>query len=147
MDRRLYVLTTRERRAGVAAIVAKLEKFWRVEIKPPQRTLPQNDRLWATLTDVSEQHRHNGIALSPADWRLVFLDAFWRAKGEELRLVPNLDGTGFVPLSGRSTSDLTVPEMAELLALIEAFGAERGVVFHDGQNGPPEANNLRGVAA
>jgi hypothetical protein len=147
MDRRLYVLTTRERRAGVAAIVAKLEKGWRVEVKPPARTLPQNDRLWATLTDVSAQHRHNGIALSPADWRLVFLDAFWRAKGEELRLVPNLDGTGFVPLSGRSTSDLTVPEMAELLALIEAFGAERGVVFHDGHEGGGGANNVPAEAA
>jgi hypothetical protein len=147
MDRRLYVLTTRERRATVASIVAKLEKGWRVEVKPPARTLPQNDRLWATLTDVSEQHRHNGIALSPADWRLVFLDAYWRARGEELRLVPNLDGTGFVPLSGRSTSDLTVPEMTEFLEMVYAFGAERGVVFHDGHEGGGGANNVPAEAA
>ena len=58
----------------------------------------------------------------------------------------NLDGTGFVPLSGRSTSDLTVPEMAELLALIEAFGAERGVVFNDGQE-PGGVNSPSRVAA
>lgn len=132
-ERRAYILTTKERRANVASLVAKLEKFSRVEIKPPQRTRDQNSALWPALTDVSEQHAHNGIKLSPADWRLVFLDAFWRMKGEELRLVPNLDGTGFVPLSGRSTSDLTVPEMSELLDLIHAAGAGWGVVFHDGE--------------
>lgn len=128
-DRRAFILTTKERRANVARIVAALPQFSRVEVKPPQRTLDQNSALWPALTDVSEQHAHNGVTLSPADWRLVFLDAFWRMKGEELRLVPNLDGTGFVPLSGRSTSDLSVPEMSEFLDMIHAFGAQHGVVF------------------
>lgn len=145
-ERRAYVLTTRERRKNVALIVGSLEKFSRVEIKPPQRTVDQNSALWPALTDVSEQHLHNGIKLSPADWRLVFLDAFWRMKGEELRLVPNLDGTGFVPLSGRSTSDLSVSEMSEYIELIKATGAGWGVVFHDGQGGG-EANNLSAEAA
>jgi hypothetical protein len=45
-------------------------------------------------------------------------------------LVPNLNGTGFVNL-GRSSSDLTVAEMGDLMTLMEAFGANRGVVFHD----------------
>jgi hypothetical protein len=112
--------------------VSKLTRGWRVEVKEPQRTLPQNDLMWAALTDVSEQHRHNGIELAPSDWRLVFLDAYWRMKKADLRLVPNLDGTGFVPLSGRSTSDLTVGEMSEFIDLIHATGAEWGVEFHDG---------------
>ena len=130
-ERRAFILTNRERRKYVAGLVATLEKFSRVEIKPPQRTLDQNSALWPALTDISEQHLHNGIHLDPADWRLVFLDAFWRMKGEELRLVPNLDGNGFVPLSGRSTSDLSVPEMSEYLELIKATGAGWGVVFSE----------------
>jgi hypothetical protein len=146
MDRRLYVLNTREKRKAVALIVGSLERNWRVEIKRPQRTLPQNDRLWASLTDVSEQHQHAGVTLEPNDWKLVFLDAYWRFKGEELRLVPNLDGNGFVPLSGRSSSDLTKEEMSELLEMIYSKGAEWGVQFHDGQE-PRDAQQAPSVAA
>jgi hypothetical protein len=133
MTRRLYILSTPARRKFVADVVSKLKKGWRVEVKEPQRTLPQNDKMWAALTDVSEQHKHNGIELSPSDWRLVFLDAYWRMKKADLRLVPNLDGTAFVPLSGRSTSDLSVPEMSEYIDLIHATGAEWGVKFNDGE--------------
>jgi hypothetical protein len=56
------------------------------------------------------------------DWKLVFMDALNR----EMRVVPNIDGTGFVQL-GRKTSKLTVPEMNELMALIEAFAAQHGI--------------------
>jgi hypothetical protein len=132
MDRRAYVLTTKDRRQTVSRMVAELPKFSRVEIKGPQRTTDQNSALWPALTDISEQHPHHGLTLSPADWRLVFLDYFWRLKDEELRMVPNLSGSGFVPLDGRSTSDLSVPEMSEYLELIKATGADWGVVFHDG---------------
>lgn len=146
MSRRLYVLNSPARRKFVADVVSKLTKGWRVEVKEPQRTLPQNDKMWAALTDVSEQHPHGGVTLSPADWRLVFLDAFWRERGEELRIVPNLDGTGFVPLSGRSTSDLTVGEMSDYIELIQATGAGWGVEFHDGER-PEVAQQAPPVAA
>jgi hypothetical protein len=147
VDRRLYILNTPGRRKFVADVVSKLTKGWRVEIKAPQRTLPQNDKMWAVLTDVSEQHTHGGIKLEPKDWRLIFLDAYWREKGEELRVVPNLDGTGFVPLSGRSTSDLSVDEMSEYIELIHMHGATWGVTFNDDGQGGSGANNPRAEAA
>lgn len=98
----------------------------RIEFKAPKRTLPQNDRFWAMLTDVSEQLPWHGVKLAPDDWKLVFLDSLKR----ELRLVPNLDGNGFVNL-GRSSSDLSKEEMSDLMELIAAFGATHGVVFHE----------------
>lgn len=151
MDRRAFILTTKARRKYVADLVARLEKFSRVEVKGPQRTTDQNSAMWPALTDVSEQHQHGGVTLSPADWRLIFLDAFWRMKGEELRIVPNLDGTGFVPLSGRSTSDLSVPEMSEYIEMIKAQGALWGVEFHEpdseGGRAEAEANNPASEAA
>jgi hypothetical protein len=66
------------------------------------------------------------MKLSPADWKLIFLDALKR----ELRIVPNLDGTGFVNL-GRSSSDLSKEEMSDLLELITAWGVEHGIKFND----------------
>jgi hypothetical protein len=101
----------------------------RVEFKAPRRSLPQNDRMWAMLTDVATQLPWHGIKLSPDDWKLIFLDALKR----ELRMVPNLDGSGFVNL-GRSSSDLSKEEMTDLIDLISAFGAEHNVVFHDPQD-------------
>jgi len=50
------------------------------------------------------------------------------------RAVPGIDG-GFVVL-GTKTSRMTKPEMADLIELMYAFGAERGVRFADGHVDP-----------
>lgn len=98
----------------------------RVEFKAPKRSLDQNSKMWATLTDIATQVAWHGVKLSADDWKLIFLDALKR----ELRLVPNLEGNGFVNL-GRSSSDLTKGEMSDLIELIHMFGAKHGVTFHD----------------
>jgi hypothetical protein len=93
-----------------------------VEIKPETRTLAQNARLWAMLTDVSKQVDWYGRKLSEEEWKHVFTASL--AKQD---VVPGIDG-GFVVL-GKSTSKMTKPEMSELQQLIEAFGAQQGVRF------------------
>lgn len=126
MTRATLVLHSPEIRARAINWVQRMPAETRVEFKAPKRTLPQNDRFWAHLTDVAMQLPWHGIKLSADDWKLIFLDALKR----ELRMVPNLDGSGFVNL-GRSSSDLSKGEMADLITLIEEFGARHGVVFHD----------------
>jgi hypothetical protein len=98
----------------------------RVEFKSPKRTLPQNARMWAMLTDVAAQVQWHGLKLTADDWKLIFLGGL----KAEMRIVPNLDGTGFVNL-GRSSSDMGKAEMSDLIELIAAFGANHGVEFHD----------------
>jgi hypothetical protein len=93
-----------------------------VEIKPETRTLAQNARLWAMLTDVSKQVNWYGRKLSEEEWKHVFT-----ASLSKQDVVPGIDG-GFVVL-GKSTSKMTKPEMSELQQLIEAFGAQQGVRF------------------
>ena len=93
-----------------------------IEIKPETRTLAQNSRLWAMLTDVSKQVDWYGRKLSQEEWKHVFT-----ASLSKQDVVPGIDG-GFVVL-GKSTSKMTKPEMAELQELIEAFGAQQGVRF------------------
>lgn len=126
MTRALLVLHSPEMRARAVHWVAKAPPETRVTFQAPKRSLPQNDRMWAMLTEVAAQLPWHGIKLSADDWKLIFLDALKR----ELRMVPNIDGSGFVNL-GRSSSDLSKGEMADLITLIEAFGASHGVVFHD----------------
>jgi hypothetical protein len=126
MTRAVVILADERERAKAALWASKLPEGTRVEFKAPRRSLPQNARMWAMLTDVATQLPWHGIKLSPDDYKLIFLDALKR----ELRTVPNLDGSGFVNL-GRSSSDLGKSEMADLITLIEQFGANHGVVFHD----------------
>lgn len=128
MSRALVVLTNDAERHRASVWVAKAPRGTRIEFKGPKRTLPQNDRLWAMLTDVATQLTWHGVRLSPDDWKLMFLDGLKR----ELRMVPNIEGNGFVNL-GRSSSDLDKQEMSDLFIIIEQFGAKHGVVFHDRQ--------------
>lgn len=126
MSRALLTLWSAADRAKAIDWIAKAPAGTRVEFKAARRSLPQNDKLHAMLTDVATQVKHHGMNLTVTDWKRIFVDALKR----ELRLVPNLDGTGFVPL-GRSSSDLSKAEMSDLFALIEAYGAEHGVIFRD----------------
>ena len=100
----------------------------RIEFKATKRSIPQNDRMWSMLTDIARQLPWHGVKLTPDDWKVVFLDALRR----EVRMVPNIDGNGFVNL-GRSSSDLSKDEMSSLIDLIAEFGARHGVKFGDDQ--------------
>lgn len=126
MSRATIILSSPSERLRAANWASKLPAGTRIEFKEPKRSIPQNDRMWAMLTDVATQLPWHGIKLSPDDWKLLFLDSLKR----ELRMVPNLDGNGFVNL-GRSSSDLSKAEMTDLIEIIHAFGANHGVVFHE----------------
>lgn len=127
MSRALIVIGNDRERQRAAAWVAKAPWNTRLEFKAPKRTLDQNAKMWAMLTELAQQLPYHGLRLTPDDWKLIFLDALKR----EVRMVPNLDSTGFVSL-GRSSSDLSKSEMADLIELIHEFGARNGVVFADG---------------
>ena len=93
-----------------------------VELKEQTRSVEQNARMWAMLTDVSKQVDWYGQKLTPDEWKDVFSASLKKQKA-----VPGLDG-GFVIL-GQRTSKMSIRDMGELMELIEAFGAERGVRF------------------
>lgn len=124
----------RERFAAAWRVACEILQFGkpvRVQIdeKQPTRTLEQNARLWALLSDVSRQVQWpvDGKLqhLSPEEWKDVFSASL--RKGQ--RVAQGIEG-GFVMLGCR-TSRMTVGEMVDLQTLIEAFGAEHGVVWGD----------------
>jgi hypothetical protein len=112
----------RGNRETLAQKLLALPTGWRIVFQEPKRTVDQNSRFWALLTAVSTQLKWHGQRLTPEDWKIIFMAAL----NQELRLVPNINGNGFVQL-GRSSSKLSKAEMSELMELIEAFAAERGV--------------------
>lgn len=126
MSRALITIKGNADRLRVARLAEQAPFGTRVTFQASKRTLPQNDRMWAMLTDVASQVKWHGVSLHAADWKLMFMDALKR----ELRIVPNIEGNGFVNL-GRSSSDLSKNEMSDLIELIFKFGAEHGVTFQD----------------
>jgi hypothetical protein len=95
-----------------------------VTIKQPTRSLMQNNRLWALLTDVSQQVDWYGRKLAPQEWKDVFTAAM-----KKQDVVPGIEG-GFVVL-GRSTSNMTKAEMNDLQEIISAFGAQYDVKWSE----------------
>ena len=126
MGRALLVLWNDATRAKAIDWIRRAPKETRVTFQGPKRTLPQNDRLHAMITDIQRQMLWHGQRLSLADWKLVFMAAL----KQEMRIVPNIDGTGFVQL-GRSTAALSKQEISDLFQIIEAFAAQHGIKFHE----------------
>lgn len=87
------------------------------------RSLDANAAMWAALTDISERVLWHGLRLTAEEYKDLLSAGLVKAK-----VVPNIEGNGFVIL-GQRTSQMSIKEMGELLELIHAFGAEHDVRF------------------
>lgn len=96
-----------------------------VEFRAPRRSLDQNALMWSLLGQISKGVDWYGQKLSSEDWKDVLTASLRRT-----RVVPGIDVGTFVPL-GMRTSQMTKEEISDLLELIYAFGAERGVKFRE----------------
>ena len=126
--RQVYHLIDQTRKNNALQFIQQLptdtQKPLVITIQERTRNLEQNARLWATLRDISEQVVWYGRKMDSECWKHVFTAALKRQE-----TVPGIDG-GFVVL-GQSTSKMTVREMSELIELMNAFGAERGVKWSE----------------
>ena len=138
MGRALLVLDGPNERRKAIDWIGKAPAGTRVEFKASKRTLPQNDMLWALLTEVSQQLEHGGTKYEPAQWKAIFLHAF----GREVSFLPSLDRKTFLPLE-LSSSDLSKDEMTDFIEFIMKEAGERGVVFKDHrQSEQPNSDEL-----
>ncbi len=103
-------------------LIDKAPEGFVASVGEPKRTLEQNDRMWALLTDVSVS-MPGGRRHTPDDWKAVFMNAC----GWECQFLEGLDGRPF-PQGFRSSS-LTKSQMTTLMDFIEAWGTENGVVW------------------
>lgn len=126
MGRALVVINSETDRLKATGYVQKAPWGTRVEFKRSKRSLDQNAKMWAMLTEVSEQATHAGRKYTTDQWKVLFLHAC----GREVQFLPALDGSTFLPW-GQSSSDLSKDEMSELIEFIHSWGAENGVRFSD----------------
>lgn len=122
----LIIVRGESDRLRAVTLAEKVPAGTRIEFRGAKRTLPQNDLMWARLTEISRQAEWCGLKLRPNDWKLLFLNEL----KAELRMIPNLKKDGYVNL-GRSSSDLSKSEMSDLMIIIEKFAAENGLTLTD----------------
>lgn len=94
-----------------------------VRFSKPGRTIPQNDRMWAMLTQVSAKMEHQGKRYTTDQWKQLFMHAC----GHEVHFMPGLSGEPFP--AGFRSSNLSKEQMGELMEFMEAWCAEQGVVL------------------
>ncbi len=125
MGRATIIVSNDNDRLLAASWAQKSPDGTRIEFKRSRRTTPQNDLMWARLTEISRQVEWYGEKRTTDDWKDMFTASLRKA-----RVVPGLDPGSFVVL-GLRTSDMGAEEMGNLLDLIDAFAAERGVTFKE----------------
>ncbi len=126
--KRTFIIKTPEIAERAQAIIATLplEPVHEVVIREARsiRTLEQNAKMWAMLTDISEQVNWYGEKLTEEEWKDVLTAGLLRQK-----VVPGIEG-GFVVIGAR-TSKMSIKLMAQVIELAEYFGGLHEVRFKD----------------
>lgn len=95
---------------------------WLARFSEPTRSLEQNALLWSRLSQLSNGVLWDNERLSAREWKDLLTACLRKQK-----VVRGIEG-GLVFL-GAHTSTMPKAEFNDLLALMDAFAAERGVVF------------------
>jgi len=91
-----------------------------VNVREANRSLDQNAKLWALLSDVSRS-KPQGRMHTPEIWKALAMNAC----GHHVQFLEGLDGNPFP--HGFSTSKLNKREMSDLIEWLYAWGSENGV--------------------
>jgi len=120
MKRTMYIINEQTRINALQLIrglvIAKPYELTIKEVKSI-RTLEQNSKMWAMLTDIANQVNWHGIDLSKKEWKEMITAALKKQK-----VVPGIDG-GFVVI-GSSTSKMSIKEMIDVIDFAYSFGAD-----------------------
>ena len=103
-----------------------LDEIHEVLIRPYKlnRSLESNAKMWAILTDISNQVEWYGQKLTKEEWKDVITAAVKKQK-----VVAGLDG-GFVVI-GAHTSKMSVSDMSDVIECATAFGCQQNVRWSD----------------
>ena len=115
-----FILDTLQARAEASRVLALAPHGSTVKIEAPKRTVDQNAKMWAMLSDVSRS-KPGGRHATPEVWKALFMHACGHAVQFEMGLNGQPFPTGF------RSSALSKAHMADLITFIIQWGDEQGV--------------------
>jgi hypothetical protein len=125
-ERRKIVLGSEGHRQTVGALVAAMPPGSVVTIDPPRRTLPQNSRLYALLSDIAASgFEWAGCRRTVDELKVLFVSAHALVEGRHQEVIPGFEDE---PVALReSTAAMSKERLGSLMDYIEAFAAQRGI--------------------
>lgn len=117
----VVILRGLEQRAIAANLIRIAPQDAVVTIKEGTRTLDQNAKLWAMLSDIS-RHKPEGRVMTAENWKAAFMSAL----GHEILWQPGIDSGPPFPAGFRS-SRLSKAQMGDLITFIQEYGDRHGV--------------------
>lgn len=118
------ILRGRSQRDFAKAMIDRAPVDAVVKIAAAKRTLDQNAKLWAMLSDVSRAKPLGRVA-TPETWKALVMHACGFAVQFEMGLNGQPFPTGF------RSSEMTKDQMSMLIEWLYQFGAENGVAWSD----------------
>ena len=118
------ILNSLARRFWAKRLIDAAPDYAVATIKAADRSLDQNAKLWAMISDISTA-MPDGRRHTPEVWKCLFMSAC----GHAVQFENGLDGAPF-PIGFRS-SRLSKFQMSELIEFITAYAAQKGVVLHE----------------
>lgn len=122
MTGQTVILAGSSQRAFAKSLIDAAPQDAVVNVREPARSLDQNAKLWAMLSDISRA--------APEDRRWttdVWKAAFMHALGHEVQWQPGLNGQPF-PVGYRS-SRLTKEQFGDLITMVQEYGDRHGVTW------------------
>ncbi len=118
------IIRSQSQRDFAKALIDRAPENAVVTIKEATRSVDQNSRLWAMLSDVSRT-KPEGRMHTPEVWKNLFMHSCGHAVQFEL----GLDGKPF-PVGFRS-SRLNKSQMSDLMEFVAEYGTRHGVRWTD----------------
>jgi hypothetical protein len=102
-----------------------------LEIKQQSKSREQERLYHELIGQIAKQAQHVGSKWSADDFKRLLVDQFAREIGlTGAKIVPNLDGTGFVQL-GVQTRKFTVDQGSQFIEWLYAWAANNGVTIDE----------------
>lgn len=120
-----FILHSERDRQRAIAQLARIPLGAVVKYEPKGRTIPQNDKMWAGLTDVALA-KPEGRSHPTHVWKALVMDM----AGCKPQWERSLDGQGIVCV-GYKSSRLTKTEMSDVIEALNSYCAEHGIGEQD----------------
>lgn len=130
MQKQIFILIDGQRKYNAKQAIDSAPEGYVCEIKEKTRTLEQNAKLHAMISEIAKQVVWNGQKMPIHIWKRLCMAAYLRDKKENPLLVPALDGHG-VDIIYEKTSQLNVQQCSELIEWCYSFGIENNVLFKE----------------
>lgn len=138
MSRQVFRLIHDAARRNAANFCMTAPDGWFARFDAPKKSRDQEEKYHAMIGDIAKQVDLIGERRNVDDAKRLLIDAFARvmaASGTPLRqssrIIPSLDGSGFVQL-GIQSRDFLVAEASEFIEYLYAFGTGHEVKWSKG---------------